>query len=120
MQIQPIPPNSPSFGYSSPLKTLYKKGNLPIKKGFYGGDLTKKNVTLEHLLPRSQGGDTSLDNLVLATRENNNHRGDKPLKDFLNFHVLANYLDQFRNIKLGNFDGNEYIKSIIKTIGAIL
>lgn len=41
MIIQPIPPNSPSFGYSNQLKTLYRQGKLPVRYGFYGG--TKKS-----------------------------------------------------------------------------
>jgi len=46
-----------SFGYNSPLKTLFKKGKLPtVTKGFYGGTLTNKTVSLEHLIPHSQGG----------------------------------------------------------------
>ena len=44
MIIQPIPPNSPTFGYSNQLKTLYRKGKLPVKYGFYGGTkITKKH-----------------------------------------------------------------------------
>ena len=46
--------NCVSFGYSSPLKTLFKKGKLPsVTKGFYGGTLTKDTVSLEHLKPHS-------------------------------------------------------------------
>jgi len=70
MKVSPIYSNV-SFGYSSPLKTLYKKGKLPVKYDFYGSKLTNKNVTLEHLKPHSQGGKTNLKNLVLATKENN-------------------------------------------------
>ena len=65
------PADGVAFGYKSPLKTLYIKGKLHINKGFYGGTLTKENVTLEHLVPYSKGGKTTLDNLVLATKENN-------------------------------------------------
>ena len=70
MLIKKIKPYEPSFGYSSPLKTIWKKGGLPtVKKGFYGDTLTKKNVSLEHLKARSKGGKTSLENLVLASKE---------------------------------------------------
>lgn len=120
MIIQPIQPNSPSFGYSHPLKTLFKKGQLPVKKGFYGGRLTQKNVTLEHLLPVSKGGKTQIDNLVLATKETNNQRGDKPINEFFNLKAMADYLEQFKNIRIGEFDGNKYIKMILETIGEIL
>ena len=120
MIVKPVQANNPTFGYSHPLKTLYKKGQLPIKRGFYGEPLTTKNVSLEHLKPKSKGGKTQLNNLVLATKETNNRRGDKPLKEFLNLKAMTNYLKQFKNIKIKGFDGNEYIKMILKTIGEIL
>jgi hypothetical protein len=35
MRIEPISPNPISFGYNSPLKTLYRKGQLPsVRYGF--------------------------------------------------------------------------------------
>ena len=76
MRIQPIPPNSPTFGYSHPLKTLYRQGKLPVRYGFYGDKLTQKNVSLEHLKPHSKGGKTELSNLVLASKQKNQARGN--------------------------------------------
>ena len=116
MIIKSIPPNSPTFGYSSPLKTLYKKGNLPIKYGFYGDKLTPKTVTLEHLKPHSKGGKTVLSNLVLATKENNNRRGDKPLGLFIVWEYVERYLSQFVGVKVKGFDGDLYIKMIRRII----
>ena len=43
MLIQPMQ-QSPTFQYNSPLKTLYRKGELPVKYGFYGDKSTQKNV----------------------------------------------------------------------------
>ena len=44
MRIQPIPPNSPTFGYSNQLKTLYRQGKLSVKYDFYGDiKITKKH-----------------------------------------------------------------------------
>lgn len=105
-----------SFGYSSPLKTLYKKGKLPVKYGFYGDRLTLKNVSLEHLKPHSKGGKTKLDNLVLASKEKNHLRGDKDLKDFINMDCVMTYLCQFMGVKRRGFDGDEYIAGILRTI----
>ena len=105
-----------SFGYSSPLKTLFKKGKLPVKYGFYGDRLTLKNVSLEHLKPHSKGGKTTLDNLVLASKEKNNLRGDKDIKDFLNIDAMTTYLCQFMGVKRRGFDGDEYIAGILRTI----
>lgn len=121
--IRPIPPTTDevTFGYSHPLKTMFKKGKLPqVKLGFYGETLTKDTVTLEHLEPISKGGKTEFDNLVLANADINNARGDKPLSDYINFQAMGEYLDQFRNLVIGKFNGNEYIKNIITKVGIIL
>lgn len=74
MRIQPI--QQPTFQYNSPLKTLYRKGELPVIYGFYGDRLTQKNVSLEHLKPHSKGGKTVLSNLVLASKQKNQARGN--------------------------------------------
>lgn len=109
--------NKVSFGYSSPLKTLFKKGKLPtVTKGFYGGTLTKDTVSLEHLIPHSQGGRTELSNLVLATKENNNLRSNLPIKDFINIEQVKIYLKQFQGVLTDNLNGDKYIKNIIRTL----
>ena len=79
MIIQPIQPNSLTFGYSHQLKTLYRKGKLPVKYGFYGDKLTQKNVSLEHLKPHSKVGKTELSNLVLASKQKNQAKGNEEL-----------------------------------------
>lgn len=120
--ITPINPNFQiSFGYHSPLKTLYLKGKLPtVKKGFYGDVLTPKTVSLEHLQPHSKGGKTELNNLVLASKRKNRARGNDDIADYLDEKCIIEYLLQFIRIKLPNFDGNEYIQGIIKKIGDLL
>ena len=114
------PPN-PNFGYSHALKTAWKKGKIPqVKYGFYGERLTKKNISLEHLKPISQGGKTEWKNLVLASNKINNARGDKPLEQFLDLKAMARYLEQFVNIKVKGFDGNRYIAMILETVGGLI
>lgn len=114
--IQPI-----SFGYKSVLKTQYLKGNMPeVKKGFYGGILKPENVTLEHVLPHSKGGKTTLSNLALAVDENNWKRGNKPLIQFFSQDAFDEYIEQFRLICLPDFDGKKYIEALTKTIDRIL
>lgn len=119
MRIEPIKP-TPSFGYSNKLKTLYKKGKLPIKYGFYGDVLTPKNVSLEHLLPHSKGGKTVMSNLVLASKEKNGARGNGDLKDFIDPEAFKQYVEQFIGLKTKDFDGNKYIQSILKTINELI
>ena len=116
MIIQPITPNSPTFGYSNQLKTLYKKGELPVRYGFYGDRLTQKNVSLEHLKPHSKGGKTELSNLVLASKQKNQARGNADIRNFANKETIAKYLGQFIDVKIKGFDGNKYINGIIKTL----
>ena len=116
MSVQPV-----SFGYSHKLKTLYKQGKLPtVLKGFYGDVLTKDVISLEHLKPHSKGGKTVLNNLVLSSVRNNNKRGNKPLKDFLNPETMKEYLNQFKGLKVGNFNGDKYIESITKTVKELI
>ena len=127
MRVTPviIPPATPieypNFGYSHPLKTAWKKGQLvQVTKGFYGERLTKRNISLEHLCPKSKGGETKWHNLVLASNKINNERGDKPLSEYINFKAMGEYLDQFKNIKIKGFDGNKYIAMILETVGGLL
>ena len=106
-----------AFQYKSPLKTEWLKGNMPtVKKGLYGGELTKKNVTLEHILPHSQGGKTRFENLALAVDKNNFKRGAEPINKFLTIDMFNEYIEQFKNILLPDFDGNKYIEQLTNTI----
>ena len=125
MKIQPLnkfkkSPQNVTFGYSSPLKTMFLKGELPVKYGFYGDRLNTKNVSLEHLLPKSKGGKTELSNLVLASKEKNQIRGNQPISGYLNLEALQVYLDQFKSINTKGFDGSSYIKGILKTLTNLL
>jgi len=118
--MNPQPVDTITFGYHHPLKTMYIKGKLPIKYGFYGGILNKKNVSLEHLKPHSQGGKTELDNLVLSTKSNNQNRRAEPLSHYITIKNVTRYLQQFIDVKSGDFNGNEYIQKILKTLGGLI
>lgn len=121
MRVPPVPTQTTFEGYKSPLKTLFKKGQLPqVKRGFYGEKITPNTVSLEHLHPISKGGKTELKNLVLAHKKTNNERSDYPLQDFIKLDKMAKYLEQFKNIKVGDFDGNKYIAMILETVGGLL
>ena len=121
MRIQKTPPYNPSFEYNSPLKTLWRKGELKsVKYGFYGDKLTQKNISLEHLQAHSKGGKTNLSNLVLASKEKNNARGNDNIEKYLNIKNVIRYLNQFKDIKLKDFNGNKYITDILATLGGLL
>lgn len=115
MLINPVD-NTP-FGYHNVLKTQFLKGNLKgVKYGFYGDRLTKKNVSLEHLKPKSKGGKSELENFVLASKTKNQARGNKDIKPFIDKETVMRYLLQFVGIKVENFNGDNYIRAIINTL----
>ena len=131
MNIQPIQPitfgmvvpskedikKQPTFTYSNELKTLYKKGLLPTVKVDAGGNLlTKKNVSLDHVIAISKGGKSYTGNYMLATKDFNSRRGNDPLIWWTTMENLIRYLKQFVGIRVGRFIGNEYIAEILKTL----
>ena len=121
MLVQAMPPYSPNFEYSSPLKTLWRKGKLPsVKYGFYGDRLTQKTISLEHLQAHSKGGKTNLANLVLASKAKNNARGNDAIDDYIDVKNVIRYLAQFKDIRINGFDGNKYIAGIVATLGGLL
>lgn len=116
MLITPIDSNI-TFGYHNILKTQWLKGNLKtVKYGFYGDKLTKKNVSLEHLKPKSKGGKSELENFVLASKYKNQIRGNKDIRPFIDKETVMRYLLQFVGVKADNFIGDNYIRIIIKTL----
>lgn len=118
MRTKPV--DNISFGYKSILKTNFIKGKLPsVKYGFYGDKLNNKNVSIEHLKPKSKGGKSTLDNFVLASKEKNNLRGNKDIRNFAQRENILNYLYQFMGIKLPNFNGDKYIADIIRTLNKL-
>ena len=128
MQVQPVsfgmivPSQSsleqqPTFTYSNKLKTLFKKGLLPsVKVDAAGNKLTKKNATLDHIIPKSKGGKSCTGNYMLAARDFNWARGNDPLLEWTTSENLIKYLNQFINVRVKNFVGNNYIMEVLKTL----
>ena len=105
------------FLYKSVLKTQWLNGNMPtVKIGIYGGKLTPDNITLEHIVPHCKGGKTQLANLALATGANNYKRSAKPFSQYFNKDTFNRYIEQFRDIRLPEFDGQKYIEMLTKTV----
>lgn len=120
MLVQGVPPYNPTFQYSSPLKTLWRKGKLPsVKRGLYNGILTKRSVSLEHLDCFCYSHNSNLSNLALATKENNWKRGNKDIREFLTPELAKKYLKQFENISIDGFDGNKYIEMVKTTLSKL-
>lgn len=115
--IGPKEPNPISFGHKWLVKTLWRKGKLPsVTKGFYGDQLTQKNVTVEHLRPLSKGGRTERCNLVLASDIKNNNRGNNDIRTIANLDTVRQYLAQFIGVKLPEFNGYKYIEEVTRTL----
>ena len=100
--IQPIKLTTIAFGYKSKLKDEFKNGNIPLEKGFYGGKLDKKNVTLEHCQPHSKGGKSKLHNFVLATAQNNNKRGNDDIFKYATEKHTTDYFESMKKCKIGD------------------
>lgn len=109
-----------NFGYKSVLKTQWQKGNLPtVKKDIYGDLLIKGQETLEHIIPKSKGGKSTLSNYALANAGNNFRRSSFDLGKYTSVDAIKGYLKQFEGIELPDFNGNEYIKNLTRTLKKI-
>ena len=110
-----------SFCYKSILKTEWLKGNMPsVKVDMEGNLLTKNNVTNGHMLAKSKGGKTNISNLMLETANYNFAKGNKPFSWFFTKEKFDAYCEQFKDIKLPNFDGMDYINKITQNAKNLL
>ena len=117
MQItmSPIFPNNPFFKARHPIKKAFDRGLMPdVKKGLLGHKLTKKNRSVEHIIPKSKGGTLANDNVALSDRMANMQRGNRPIEEFVTHQMWIDYLRQFIKVKNKFIDGMEYIKGLCK------
>lgn len=107
------------FGYSSPLKTLYKQGKFKGLKSFTGEEL--KHPSLDHIKPKSLGGENELGNYVLTNRKENSKRGNKNIDYYLenNLAGVMEYIKWFETHIVEGFDCRAYAKKIINTINRV-
>jgi hypothetical protein len=112
MLIERIKPNEPSFGgYNFKLKAMYRENKLPANLIDMGGNrLTQKNLSGDHAIPRSLGGKCTDNNMILATKQFNNLRGDKALKEVVTKENLIKWVNQY--LKLGKIDGFDFVKYV--------
>ncbi len=110
------PPN-PNFGYSHKLKTDFKKGLLPtVKFDVAGIELNNKNVTLDHVVPKSLGGESNLFNYMLSSDWFNAFRGVVPLAKLITKEMFDKWAKQYEDIMVCGVKGVEYTKEIAKKI----
>lgn len=115
-------PDGTSFeGYKFKLKTLYRQGKLPKDLVDIGGNkITQKNLSGDHAIPKSKGGKCNNRNMMLATKEFNSLRGSKDLKEVVTTTSVALWSEQMLGLqgKVKGFDFVEYVRGILKIIGA--
>lgn len=106
-------------GYNFKLKKMYRQGKLPKDLIDIGGNrLTQKNLSGDHAIPKSKGGKTTDDNMMLATKQFNSLRGNRPLREVTNMDNLIKWIDQYLELKpIDGFDFKKYIQGILKIIG---
>ena len=117
MFIPPIPPNQPTFGgYNFKLKKLYRQGKLPKDLIDMGGNkITQKNLSGDHIIPKSKGGKNTDDNMVIATKQFNSMRGNRPIKEVVTKENLAKWAEIYLSIPpIDGFDFVAYVKNILK------
>ena len=104
--------NSISFcGYSFKLKTMYRQGKLPKDLIDMGGNkITQRNLSGDHGIPRSLGGKNTDDNMILATKQFNSLRGNRPLREVVTLDNLIKWANQY--LKLGTIDGFDFVKYV--------
>lgn len=99
-----------SFGYSSILKTEFKKGKIKLTKDITGHSLKKGKATLDHTIPKSKGGKSCLSNYSLMNGIVNKLRGNNSLKQYIELESLIEYIIVMLNTNTGKFNGIDYLK----------
>ena len=86
--------------------------------------LSPAQVTVEHLVPQSQGGKNNIENLVLACGEDNSTRRSQPLDTMPQIRLnLPHYCKTVKKELLRNFDKgsvNYYLRSVWGTVDSLL
>lgn len=111
MRPNPIQPTSQmTFQYSSILKKEFKRGKIPLKRDITGAVLKRGKATLDHTIPKSKGGKSSLFNYSLMNGQANKARGNAPLKPFIDLESLIEYIQVMLETKTPHFNGIRYLK----------
>ena len=105
-------------GYDFKLKKLYRQGKLPKDLVDIGGNrITQRNLSGDHAIPRSKGGKTTDDNMMLATKQFNSLRGNRSLKEVTTMENLLKWAKQYLALdKIDGFDFKQYVLNIFKIL----
>lgn len=99
-----------NFGYRSPLKREFLKGNIKLERDITGHKIDKRNVTLDHTIPKARGGKSKLENYSIMDMVTNMNRGTKSLKGLIDIPSFIDYIIVMLNTNLENLNGIEYLK----------
>lgn len=115
----PVITNTITFGgYNFKLKKMYRQGKLPKDLVDMGGNrITQENLSGDHAIPKSKGGKTTDENMMLATKQFNSLRGNRPLREVTTKENLIKWVNQY--LALGQIDGFDFIKYVQKILTII-
>lgn len=65
----------------------------------FKGKQKGKFMTMEHLIPKSQGGTLAEDNIVAACKACNQARGDKSIYEFVKERETKQFLDTLNKVE---------------------
>lgn len=102
--------NPVNFCYKSVLKDEFKRGKIKLTKDITGKPINKKNVTLDHTIPKARGGKSHLENYSLMNIEANMERNTDKLGKYIDLASLIDYIIVMLNVDLEKLNGIEYLK----------
>lgn len=103
------------------IRTLYRnrvpfsKRNILIRDGFrcaYCGT-NKEKLTIDHILPKSRGGETNFENCVASCRSCNNKKGSRTPREADMFPKAKSYsptISEFLRLKVKRLGINDVLK----------
>ncbi|MBE7713699.1 MAG: HNH endonuclease [Cyanobacteria bacterium SIG26] len=104
-------------GYNFPLKKLFRQGKLPKDLIDIGGNkITQENLSGDHIIPKSKGGKCTKENMMIATKQFNNLRGNRDLKEVVTLENAIKWANKYFGIKVEGFDGTEHVKDVFKAL----
>jgi len=105
------------------IRTIYRTGVAFCKKNIFIRDAfkcaycgtTKMRLTIDHLIPKSRGGQSTFENCVAACKPCNIKKGDqtpREAKMFLNVRPVQPTISEFLRIKFENLGFYDVLKEL--------
>ena len=68
------------------------------------------------MIARSKGGKNTEDNMMLATKQFNSLRGNRPLKEVVTLENVIKWANQYFGLKVDGFDGDKHVKDVFRVL----